>query len=63
MAHAILPGAVEKTPAKPATLEVTRARANCPELNRAVRLAERQINRTGEVKSLPHPPWARSPDP
>ena len=50
-------------PAKPATHKASMARANCPELNRAVRLAERQIDTTGEVKSLPHAPWARSPDP
>ena len=33
---------------------------NCPELNRAVRLAERQIDKTGEVKSLPHPRYSVS---
>jgi hypothetical protein len=56
MAHAILLRAVGKKPAKPATREATMARANCPELNRAVRLAERQIDKTGEVKSLPPSP-------
>lgn len=50
-------------PAKPATREATMARAKCPELDRAVRRAERQIDRTGEVKSLPHPPGVRSIDP
>jgi hypothetical protein len=62
MAYAIFLRTVGKMPAKPATRD-TLARAKCPELNRAVRLAERQIDKTGEVKSLPHAPWARSPDP
>ena len=60
MAHAIFLRAVGRMPAKPATREATMARAKCPELNRAVRRAERQIDRTGEVKSLPHPPGVRS---
>lgn len=42
-------------PAKTAAHKTTIARAKSFELNRAVRLAERQIDRTGEVKSLPHP--------
>lgn len=55
MAQAILLRAIPKVPAKTAAHKTTMARAKSFELNRAVRLAERQIDRTGEVKSLPHP--------
>lgn len=50
-------------PAKSAEREATIADAKRSELSRAVRRTERQIDRTGEVKSLPQRQGERSSDP
>jgi hypothetical protein len=54
---------VGKVPAKPAEGEAATAVVKRSELCRAVRRTERQIDRTGEVKSLPQRPGERSSEP
>jgi len=50
-------------PAKPAEGGAAATVVKRSELSRAVRLTERQIDRTGEVKSLPQRPGERSSEP
>jgi hypothetical protein len=54
---------VGKVPAKPAEGEAATTVVKRSELSRAVRRTERQIDRTGEVKSLPQRQGERSSEP